>query len=185
MSDVVLLSWPFEDWWVGLGYCLCFPGEVAVACCGYISDRSEPVEDEKKSRNIFHWGLFSIKFPRAGSSAIRKPPTRCCGADHPPSNRIPTSMQFLRRCVSHVGVTQLMLMFGLLVARKLVLWSYSSCVVCKDVWRRKPAMEDDDIVLETNWIYPARLMTTIGIQRAKLTTSTWQIQQNATVATTM
>ena len=51
-----------------------------------------------------------------------------------------------------------MLMFGLLVARKLVLWSYSSCVVCKDVWRRKPAMEDDDIVLETNWIYPARLM---------------------------
>ena len=51
-----------------------------------------------------------------------------------------------------------MLMFGLLVARKLLIWPYSSCVVCRDVWRRKPTMEDDERVLETNWIYLARLM---------------------------
>ena len=60
--------------------------------------------------------------------------------------------------VSHVGVTPLMLMFGSLVARKLVLWLYLSCVVCRDVWRRKPTMEDDARVLKTNWICPARLV---------------------------
>ena len=84
--------------------------------------------------------------------------TRCHGADHPPSNQIPTSMQLLWRHVSHIGVTPLMLMFGLLVARKLVLWPYSSCVVCRDVWRRKPTMEDDERVLEMNWICLVRLM---------------------------
>ena len=49
-------------------------------------------------------------------------------------------------------------MFGSLVARKLVLWPYSSCMVCRDVWRRKPTMEDDERVLETNWTCLARLM---------------------------
>ena len=51
-----------------------------------------------------------------------------------------------------------MLMLGSLVARKLVLWPYSSCVVCRDAWRRKPTMEDDARVLEMNWIFLARLM---------------------------
>ena len=48
----------------------------------------------KVSCNIFHWRLVSVMFPRAGSSAMWKSPTRCRGADHPPSNRIPTSMHF-------------------------------------------------------------------------------------------
>ena len=48
-------------------------------------------------------------------------------------------------------------MFGSLVARKLVLWLYSSCMVCRDVWRRKHTMEDDAKVLERNWICLARL----------------------------
>ena len=52
----------------------------------------------------------------------------------------------------------LMLILGLLFARKLVLWPYSSCVMCRDVWRRKPMMDSDDRVVDANWIYLARLM---------------------------
>ena len=51
-----------------------------------------------------------------------------------------------------------MLMVVSLFARKLVMWPYSSCMVCIDVCRRKPTMEDDDRVVDTNWICLARMM---------------------------
>ena len=51
-----------------------------------------------------------------------------------------------------------MLVLGLMVARRLVLWPYLSCVVCRDVWRRKLTMEDYDRVLEMDWICLVRLM---------------------------
>ena len=110
------------------------------------------------SRNIFHWEGGNVTCPRAGRAVMWQSPTHWSGPDHPPFNQIPTSKQFRCRQVNHDGVTPLMLMLGSVIARKLVLWPYSSCVVCRDVWRRKPTMEDDERVIDTNWFYLARLV---------------------------
>ena len=65
---------------------------------------------------------------------------------------------FWWRRLKHVGVTPLVLMIGSLFARKLVMWPYSNCVVCRHVWRRKPTVDDDNRVVDTSCINLARLM---------------------------